>query len=144
MLATSRLTSPQLFVECDGEQITQVILNLVLNAIQVLPEGGKINVSLFEAKDNVTISIADNGAGIDETQKEHIFDPFFTQRPGGIGLGLAISRQIVTAHFGTLIVENNSTVAHLAVQNKPAVDTESLNARGADFRVTLPKLQTHT
>lgn len=115
--------SLKFFVECDGEQITQVILNLVLNAIQVLPAGGNIVVSLFETKDNVTISVADDGVGIDEAQKEHIFDPFFTQRPGGIGLGLAISRQIVTAHFGTLTVQNTN---------------------GADFRVTLPKLQIHT
>jgi len=127
--STESLASTQLFVECDGEQITQVILNLVLNAIQVLPTGGNIMVSLFETKDNVTISVADDGAGVDEAQKEHIFDPFFTQRPGGIGLGLAVSRQIVTAHFGTLTVEKNQAMQ---------------NAGGADFRVTLPKLQIHT
>lgn len=127
MFASDQLTSLQLFVECDGEQITQVILNLVLNAIQILPAGGNIVVSLFETADNVTVSVADDGAGIDEAQKEHIFDPFFTQRPGGIGLGLAISRQIVTAHFGTLTVEKNTVINS-----------------GADFRVNLPKFQIHT
>jgi signal transduction histidine kinase len=136
----------QLFVECDGEQIIQVILNLVLNAIQVLPAGGHIVVSLFETKDNVTISVADDGAGVDETQKEHIFDPFFTQRPGGIGLGLAVSRQIVTAHFGTLTVEKNQTLEkNRAVdKNQEVVKNQAMHNGGADFRVTLPKLQIHT
>ncbi len=113
-------------VECDGEQITQVILNLLLNAIQVLPAGGKVVVSLSGVADYVAISVADNGGGVSDAQKAQIFDPFFTQRPGGIGLGLAVSKQIVTAHFGSLTVEK-STLA----------DT------GADFIVRLPKRQLH-
>jgi signal transduction histidine kinase len=119
-------TANALLVECDGEQITQVILNLLLNAIQVLPTGGKVVVSLSETADHVTISVADNGGGVSEAQKEQIFDPFFTQRPGGIGLGLAVSKQIVTAHFGSLAVEK-STLAET----------------GADFIVRLPKRQLH-
>lgn len=127
---TDQLAHSQLFVECDSEQITQVILNLILNAIQVLSAGGKIVISLFETTDSVTISVADNGPGVDAAQKEQIFDPFFTQRPGGIGLGLAVSRQIVTAHFGTLNVDNTNNSEAAKGVNK-----------GADFRVTLPKLQ---
>ncbi|MDD2832641.1 MAG: sensor histidine kinase [Methylotenera sp.] len=119
--------SKQIIVECDNEQITQVILNLLLNAIQVLPEGGTLAVTLYEAIDDVMISVADNGSGVSEAQKAQIFDPFFTQRPGGIGLGLAVSKQIVTTHFGTLTVE-----------------TSTLAETGADFRVKLPKQQLHT
>jgi signal transduction histidine kinase len=114
----------QILVECDAEQITQVLLNLLLNAIQVLPTGGKVAVSIIDAQDHVVVSVADDGAGVTEAQKEQIFDPFFTQRPGGIGLGLAVSKQIVTAHFGSLAVEK-STLANT----------------GADFRVQLPKRQ---
>jgi signal transduction histidine kinase len=113
-------------VECDGEQITQVILNLLLNAIQVLEHGRKVVVSLLEDTDTVMISVADNGSGVDDALKEQIFDPFFTQRKGGIGLGLAVSKQIVMAHFGMLSVEKNQTAA-----------------TGADFRVKLPKRQIH-
>lgn len=115
-----------LLVECDGEQITQVLLNLLLNAIQILPAGGKVVVSLFDAIDSVTVSVADNGAGVTEAQKAQIFDPFFTQRPGGIGLGLAVSKQIVTAHFGSLTVQESA-----------------LASSGADFRMKLPKRQLH-
>jgi signal transduction histidine kinase len=119
-------------VECDGEQITQVILNLLLNAIQILENGGRVVVSLFELEDSVIISVADNGQGVDEPFRQQIFDPFFTQRQGGIGLGLAVSRQIVTAHFGTLTVEAST----LPRRSGSA-------GHGADFRVKLPKLQVH-
>lgn len=112
------------WVECDGEQITQVVLNLLLNAIQVLDEGSEVVVTLSEQLETVLISVADNGKGIDDSLKEQIFDPFFTQRKGGIGLGLAVSKQIVMAHFGALTVEKNQAAAS-----------------GADFRVTLPKRQ---
>ena len=123
----------RVLVECDSEQITQVILNLLLNAIQILENGSTVVVSLFELEDSVTISVADNGKGVDESFKEHIFDPFFTQRQGGIGLGLAVSRQIVTAHFGSLTVEASTLPSR----------TGSANEHGADFRVKLPKLQVH-
>ncbi len=113
-------------VECDAEQITQVILNLLLNAIQVLDHGRQVVVTLLENTEVVTISVADNGKGVDESMQEQIFDPFFTQRKGGIGLGLAVSRQIVLAHFGSLTVQKNAAADH-----------------GADFRVKLPKLQIH-
>ncbi len=118
--------SKEIWVECDAEQITQVVLNLLLNAIQVLPAGGKVVVTLVDAPDNVIVSVADNGVGVTEAQKSQIFDPFFTQRPGGIGLGLAVSKQIVTAHFGSLTVE-----------------TSTLASSGADFRMKLPKQQLH-
>ena len=116
--------SNSVWVECDGEQITQVILNLLLNAIQVLEEGCGIVVTLSEQEDTVHISVADNGKGVDDALKEQIFDPFFTLRKGGVGLGLAVSKQIVMAHFGTLTVEKNQSTAS-----------------GADFKVTLPKRQ---
>jgi signal transduction histidine kinase len=122
-------------VECDGEQITQVILNLLLNAIQILENGSRVVVSLFEVEDSVTISVADNGKGVDESFREHIFDPFFTQRQGGIGLGLAVSRQIVTAHFGALAVEASTLPSRSGSDNA--------TGHGADFRVKLPKLQVH-
>ncbi len=132
----SKAMPNSILVECDGEQITQVMLNLLLNAIQVLPTGGKVEITLFETSESVTISVADNGSGVGATQKEQIFDPFFTQRPGGIGLGLAVSRQIVTAHFGTLNVEKSSLVSF-----KQGHSGNDRVEYGADFRVTLPKLQ---
>ena len=126
--------SASVLVECDGEQITQVLLNLLLNAIQILANGSRVVVTLFENQDDVIISVADNGSGVDDALKEQIFDPFFTQRQGGIGLGLAVSKQIVTAHFGALTVE----ASHLADDGDTATASH-----GADFRVRLPKAQLH-
>jgi signal transduction histidine kinase len=123
----------QVLIECDGEQITQVVLNLLLNAIQILAPGSRVVVSLLEDADSVTISVADNGTGVEEALKEQIFDPFFTQRQGGIGLGLAVSKQIVTAHFGSLTVETSSLTNG---------DTATAS-HGADFRVRLPRMQLH-
>ncbi|MGQ0443225.1 MAG: ATP-binding protein, partial [Methylophilaceae bacterium] len=65
---------------CDHEQIMQVLLNLLLNAIQILPKGGKIEVSVNQLAQLVEIKIADNGIGIPEEEYEQIFDPFFTKR----------------------------------------------------------------
>lgn len=133
--AGSGQAATRVMVECDGEQITQVILNLLLNAIQILENGSRVVVSLFELEDSVTISVADNGKGVDEPFRQQIFDPFFTQRQGGIGLGLAVSRQIVTAHFGSLTVEASTLPSRSG--------SDSAAEYGADFRVKLPKLQLH-
>lgn len=133
--AAAAHTEKQVLVECDGEQMTQVILNLLLNAIQVLENGCKVVITLYEYEDGVIISVADNGKGVDESIKTHIFDPFFTQRQGGIGLGLAVSRQIVIAHFGSLTVEASTLRTHGSRSGEISY--------GADFRVRLPKQQLH-
>lgn len=105
---------------CDTEQMTQVLLNLLLNALQILPEGGYIEVGVRREQDNLVLEVADDGPGIAPDLAERIFDPFFTQRSGGIGLGLTVVRQIVEAHRGD-IVAGKSPLG------------------GALFRVTLPQ-----
>lgn len=87
---------------CDKEQITQVLLNLLLNALQILPDGGKVEVALRHEADAVLLEVGDDGPGIPLELCERVFDPFFTQRDGGIGLGLAVVRQIVAAHGGEI------------------------------------------
>lgn len=89
---------------CDAEQITQVLLNLLLNAIQILPENGKVLVAVTQTPEEALVTVSDNGPGIALEQRTHVFDPFFTQREGGIGLGLSVVRQIVAAHHGQISV----------------------------------------
>lgn len=89
-------------VNCDREQMTQVLLNLLLNALQILPAGGRVEVALQREGDAVVLDVADDGPGIPPELCERVFDPFVTRRPGGIGLGLAVVRQIVAAHGGTI------------------------------------------
>jgi signal transduction histidine kinase len=94
--------NPDNTASCDTEQITQVLLNLLLNAIQILPENGHIEVAVRRETDAIVLEVADDGPGIAPELCERVFDPFFTQRSGGIGLGLAVVRQIVAAHQGEI------------------------------------------
>jgi signal transduction histidine kinase len=89
-------------VDADAEQMTQVLLNLILNALQILPAGGRIVVSTRDLGGKLAVEVADDGPGIAEEEMERVFDPFFTKREGGVGLGLAVVQQIVAAHGGEI------------------------------------------
>jgi two-component system, NtrC family, sensor histidine kinase HydH len=93
-------------INADPQQLTQVITNLVLNAIQAMPNGGKLSISTRAATDAVILEIADTGRGIPEDKLKDIFEPFFTTREEGLGLGLAITYQIIKGHNGEISVES--------------------------------------
>ncbi len=95
-------------LQCDPEQIKQVLVNLVMNAIQAMPGGGQIGVSAFARGHRTTIEVADQGAGLDSGDVETLFSPFYTTKKDGTGLGLAIAQHIVTQHEGQILVRNNS------------------------------------
>ena len=84
----------------DFNQICQVLMNLIINSIEAMPGGGelKISTSLHEESQGQVLEIQDTGSGILEEDKGRIFDPFFTRKPEGTGMGLSISRQIVEKH----------------------------------------------
>jgi signal transduction histidine kinase len=100
-----------------------VVEHLVRNAIQAMPSGGKLQVSLGElGGDSLKLVVADTGRGIASSVRERIFDPFFTTKDKGLngaGLGLSISHSIVEAHHGRILVE-------------------SVEGRGSTFTVVLP------
>ncbi len=117
-------------VRVDFSQMHQVFLNLFLNAIQAMPNGGELKIKaepialaplINPGKDYVRISISDTGKGIPTHGINKIFDPFFTTRSKGIGLGLSITYQIVKKHGGSIKVESKMD-------------------RGTTFILTLPKL----
>lgn len=93
---------PQATVVGDVDQLRQVLVNLVLNAGQALERGGHVRVGVESAPDANTVVIADDGPGIPADLRERVFEPFFTTRHRGTGLGLATARRIVEAHGGTL------------------------------------------
>lgn len=92
----------------DPDRINQVLLNLFLNAAQAMPNGGTLSVDVAPAPagTGVSIRIADTGEGIEQADIAHIFDPYYTTKPGGTGLGLAIVHNIIEAHQGMIRAES--------------------------------------
>jgi signal transduction histidine kinase len=98
------------FVNIDENSIKQVIINILENSLEAMTNGGTININsaLDKENDNIEIQISDNGQGIPDEILNKIFEPFFTSKESGVGLGLAISYQIIKAHNGEIFFENNS------------------------------------
>ncbi|MCP4369341.1 MAG: PAS domain S-box protein [Deltaproteobacteria bacterium] len=93
----------------DPDRINQVLLNLCLNAIEAMENGGRLTVALLLDEENkwIKISVKDTGTGIKKEELAHIFDPYFTTKPSGTGLGLAIVHNIIDAHDGKMKVESS-------------------------------------
>ncbi len=107
---TLRLELPEEMheIECDPEQIKQLLLNLILNAIQATPRNGIVTIRSRFAADRLWIEVCDAGLGIAVEDRERIFDPFFTTRKEGTGLGLAVASNIAAQHGGRLSCRPNA------------------------------------
>ncbi len=94
-------------LESDPEQLKQVLLNLVINAVQAMDEGGEIVMSAIRRHSAVLIEVTDQGRALDAEHMDRIFDPFFTTKEHGTGLGLSVAHQIVTQLGGALTARRN-------------------------------------
>jgi two-component system sensor histidine kinase HydH len=108
-------------VSGSASALGQVVLNLVSNAMQAMPQGGCLTVSTSYRPESrqVELLFSDTGPGISEGDRSHLFEPFFTTRPAGTGLGLALCREIVANHKGT-------------------IEYVTRDSSGAAFRILLP------
>jgi hypothetical protein len=106
-------------LNADPAQIALVLGNLITNAYQAMPDGGKLTISARAEKDRVAIAMTDTGGGISAGNMEKLFEPLFTTKPRGVGLGLSTSRNLVEANGGS-------------------IDAESTEGEGATFTVRLP------
>lgn len=96
-----------LMILADSNQLRQIIWNLARNALQAMPKGGKLTISLKEFQDQtIEFAFIDTGVGMSESEMERIFEPFNSNRPGGTGLGMAIVYQIISDHDGKISVES--------------------------------------
>jgi two-component system NtrC family sensor kinase len=102
-----------------GDQIIQVFLNLILNAVEAMPGGGQLRVNSRQSNGMVSVAFSDTGAGIEPEALSQVFEPFFSTKANGTGLGLAVSHEIVSQHGGTL-------------------EASSLPEQGSTFTVRLP------
>mgnify|MGYP000988109549 FL=1 len=111
---------------CDGPKMKQVLLNLVLNAVQAMPKGGTLTLTACPSPPEIQevpavhITVSDTGTGIPAELQSRVFDPFFTTKDQGTGLGLAIVHALVEAHHGR-------------------IDVESRPGHGTSFVITLPR-----
>lgn len=115
----------------DEGQLAQVVLNLVINALQAMPAGG--NLTLVTRRDNgwAELTVKDTGAGIPHEVIPQIFDPYFTTRQGGSGLGLAIAHRIVEGHHGTIDAESKAGQGTTMVVRLPLAGGPTQAARSA-------------
>ena len=90
----------------DADRVRQVLLNVLLNAVQSMAHGGEVRVEGHHDDAHVTLLIRDQGCGMDDDQLGQIFSPFFTTKERGTGLGLAITRKIVEGHGGLIHAES--------------------------------------
>ncbi len=113
------LESDLAHVRIDPESLQAALLNLILNAQQALPDGGQLMVRSRSTPQGIAIDLIDNGIGMDTATLNRAFDPFYSTKSGGSGLGLPTTRKIIEAHGGTL-----------SVQSEPG--------RGTQFTIELP------
>ena len=94
----------------DTEKLKQVVINLVMNALEAMKDGGTLSVEVAFVADQVSLVVRDTGFGIDPALLAQVFDPFFTTKEGGTGLGLSIVRKIVDLHHGEVRIESERNV----------------------------------
>lgn len=103
----------------DGNQIRRVLINLVRNAIQAMPDGGTITISTIRENQWVRVETADTGVGISDEDMNKLFDAFFTSKSTGSGLGLTVSAQIINNHGGTIEVQKRKTKGTIFITKLP-------------------------
>jgi len=117
--------SPNLpVVRADVNYLKQLLLNLILNGIQAMPNGGMLRLEAKASRENLILTVADVGEGISPENLPRIFEPYFTTKASGSGLGLAIARRIVEAHGGTIEVKSEPGQGSLFLISLPLVIAE--------------------
>lgn len=119
----------------DKEALVNALQNLIDNAIEAAEEAPHITIGIFEADGNINIKVADNGPGISDFHRENIFDPFYSTREGGTGLGLAVVMSAVKAHRGEITIENlktGGTAFTISIPHWPQGDSEDLGLWACD------------
>ena len=131
------LDTQPMFIDADPELLHRALSNLVLNAMDAMPDGGKLTLSAKPMGDQIEIRVADTGMGLTPEECERLFTPYYTTKEHGTGLGLAIVQSVVADHAGTITVENRpgggAVFVLLFPKANPAgeIATHVANERGA-------------
>ena len=121
----------------DTEKLKQVFVNIIVNAAEAMPDGGKLEITTQEIDDMVVIGFSDTGEGIPPEEKLRIFDPFYTTKKTGTGLGLSISYQSIKLHGGTIEVDSDlakgtTFIINLPVVPQPCDGSDFLDTKNSD------------
>jgi signal transduction histidine kinase len=112
-------------VVADPRQMTQVLGNLILNACQAMPEGGALTVTAARKGKYVTIAVKDTGGGIPPENMNKLFEPLFTTKAKGIGLGLPVSQKLIEANDGRIEVQSTPGIGSTFTVYLPIVETST-------------------
>jgi two-component system sensor histidine kinase HydH len=93
-------------MQADGGQLTQALLNLAINAVQAIERGGTIEIRVVHEERFITVEVRDTGPGVPADKLGTVFEPYYTTKPEGTGLGLWIAQQIAIAHGGQIYAQN--------------------------------------
>jgi signal transduction histidine kinase len=107
-----QIFEPLPYIYADFKQLTQVLLNLVRNSEEMMNIGGQIKIEIKQENDFVQLQVMDNGPGIFEDNLDKVFENFFTTKKQGLGLGLAVCKQIIHAHNGSISLKNRAKNGH--------------------------------
>jgi signal transduction histidine kinase len=107
-------------VDADPDLLHRALSNLVLNALDAMPQGGTLSVRTSGAPEHLRVEVSDTGAGLTREECDRLFTPYYTTKQHGTGLGLAIVQSVVSDHRGSIVVE-------------------SVPGRGTTFRIDLPR-----
>ncbi len=121
---TIELPTQDITILCDGSRMQRVFTNIILNSIQAMNDGGIVSIRAFEQNDDMVIEISDTGLGIADESMPKIFEPLFTTKRGGTGLGLPICEKIINDHNGLITVKNNPTTFTITIPKVQSCHTE--------------------
>jgi signal transduction histidine kinase len=119
-------------VAADGRRLDQVFRNLLTNALQAMPGGGTLTIRVRHSGDELRITFADTGVGFSPTALQRFAEFFFSEREGGMGIGLSVANEIVKAHGGQLLVENGGECGAVVIIVLPAADQVAVATMGSD------------
>jgi two-component system sensor histidine kinase HydH len=109
-------------VNADELLLKQALSNIVVNAVEAMPDGGTLDITMKEIHDRVEIEVKDSGSGIPEDIRQKIFLPFYTTKEEGIGFGLALVQKIIVSHGGTIEVHSKEGEGSAFVISLPAME----------------------
>jgi two-component system sensor histidine kinase HydH len=98
----------ELEIRGNRDRLAQVILNIVRNGLQAMPDGGTLSITASSSGSCISIKVTDSGQGINPDDMQKVFEPFFTTKARGTGLGLALCKKIIEEHNGTILIESSS------------------------------------